>query len=62
MNKKPIKEMTPDEYKEYRHEVYLRRREKIKKYNEEHKEEISFKNKNRYRIKCGLPPLKKKGE
>lgn len=66
MNEKPIKEMTPEELKAYRHKMYIKHREERLKWTHDyyikHRDEIKFREKNRYRVKCGLKPLKKKGE
>ncbi len=53
-----IKTMTPAELKTYRHNAYMKRREKDleyqRKYYAEHKQEIKKKANDRYKIKCGL--------
>ena len=47
--------------KKYRHDTYIRHKEKVlarqKEYYKKHKKEILFRMKNNYRIKCGLKPL-----
>lgn len=58
MKKKPIKDFTVDDWKEYNHERYERNRNKRLQYQHEyylmHKEKLRLKANNRYRIKCGL--------
>ena len=53
-----IKTMTSAELKTYRHNAYMKRREKDleyqRKYYAEHKQEIKKKANDRYKIKCGL--------
>ena len=53
-----IKCMTKEEYSVYRHNAYMRRREKQKaesrEYYKKHREEILARAKLRYRRKCGL--------
>ncbi len=53
-----IKTMTAEEKKNYRHQAYLKRREKQlaeqKLYYQTHREEILKKQNLRYRKKCGL--------
>lgn len=56
--KKPIKEFTPEDWKEYRHKRYERDRkhrlEYQKEYYRKNEEKIKKRENNRYRIKCGL--------
>lgn len=56
--KKPIKEFTPDDWKEYRHKRYekdkKRRLDYQKEYYKKNEDKIKQKANNRYRIKCGL--------
>ena len=58
IQKKMIKEMTKEELSIYRHNAYMKRREKQlqeqQEYYIKHKDEIRKKANNRYRIKCGL--------
>ena len=58
IQKKMIKEMTKEELSVYRHNAYMKRREKqLQKQHEyyvQHKQEIQKKANNRYKIKCGL--------
>lgn len=58
MNDKPIKQFTPDDWKEYNHDRYEKdkkhRLEYQKEYYQKHKTKILKKANNRYRIKCGL--------
>ena len=53
-----IKTMTPAELKAYRHDAYMRRREKNLEYQHNyymaHQQEIKNKANNRYRKQCGL--------
>ena len=53
-----IKTMTPEERQQYRHNAYIKRREKSleyqRRYYTEHEEQIKRKAKNRYRKKCGF--------
>jgi hypothetical protein len=55
---KKLKEMTKEEYAEYRHQVYMKYREsrlaKQHAYYLKHQEEIKQKQNKRYREKCGL--------
>lgn len=55
---KKIKEMTKEELAEYRHNAYLKRRNKDKAYSKqyykEHKEAVLANARKRYRKKCGL--------
>lgn len=56
--KKPIKEFTSEDWKNYNHKRYEKEKESRLKYQSEyyqkHKSEIQKKANNRYRIKCGL--------
>ena len=58
MNRKPIKEFTEDDWKEYRQNRYkkekIKRLEYQKEYYQKHKFELQKKGRNYYRIKCGL--------
>lgn len=60
---KEWRERNKDYIKQKRHKRYLKNKEKeiqcCKKYYAEHRDEILFQAKNRYRIKCGLKPLKR---
>lgn len=55
---KMLKEMTKEEYAQYRHEVYLRyrasRKAYAKRYYQKNKETILRKAEERYRKRCGL--------
>lgn len=55
---KMIKEMSKEEYTLYRHNIYLKhkdkRREYQKQYYQEHRDRILADRERRYKIKCGL--------